>query len=178
MAPDLAAIKNTADPRQMGKLGAGLVSGKNSRIGTGAATLLILAAIIFDLLTLIPFVGDFVGLPFWICVSIYLYRKGCGFVNTGRLAVEALDIIAKAIPAIQEFPELTAGMIVVILLIRLEDKTGMSVIKPMAQGRSPLNQGGVRSPQAPQDSIEEPVNPSRNQNTRPLNIDGVRHPNS
>ncbi|MDB5238822.1 MAG: hypothetical protein JWO00_157 [Candidatus Parcubacteria bacterium] len=172
---DEETAHNISDQRQLAHVGRSLISGKNSRIGNGMAAVLMLFATVAELLTLIPFAGAIVGPLFWIGAGIYLWHKGCGFLKVGRLVTEAISFIAEMIPVVQELPTIIVGMAIVIALIRLEDKTGVSVMKRFGgkQGRVPLNAGGVRRPQAEE---EELAGAPRNQNTRPLNIEGVRYP--
>lgn len=131
------------------------------RLGWGSIVILLGAAGIGDLLSLIPFVGDFVGPVFWVIVAIYLYTRGFGLLNPGRLAAELISLAAKMIPIIQEFPELLAGMAAVIILSRFEDRTGMKVPLSGSSSTNPLNSGGARLPAG------APV---------PLNSEGVRLP--
>ncbi|MDE2188529.1 MAG: hypothetical protein KGJ35_02255 [Patescibacteria group bacterium] len=129
------------------KIGSGLLSGKNSKIGNVSAIILLFLAAIADLLCLIPFVGDVVGPVFWIAVAIYLWKIGCGFINPRRLITEVISMIAELIPGVQELPTIIVGVAIIILLVRFEDQTGLSVMKPLsAGGKLPLNQNGVRLP--------------------------------
>lgn len=141
-------------------LAKGLLSGKNSRIGNGAAIALILLAVIADLLTLIPLVGDFVAPIFWFGIAIYLWSIGCGWTNPEYLVTEVADMIVEMVPGLQELPFIVLGMIIIIILVRIEDRTGVPVMK-MVGGGVPKNVGGVRAPQ-----LKPP----------PLNSDGVRLP--
>ncbi|HEY9583862.1 MAG TPA: hypothetical protein VJI66_02790 [Candidatus Paceibacterota bacterium] len=126
----------------------------NYRIGALAIVLLVALAGIFDLLSLIPFVGDIVGPIFWIIASIYFWKAGLGLVNGKRLATAAISLIAELIPAVQELPMILAGIVAIIIMTRIEDKTGISL--------NPL-------------SKKPGVTPPRNQR-RPANVDGVRLP--
>ncbi len=143
---------------------AGLIDGANSRIGNGMAACLLLVALIADAFTLIPVVGDFIGPIFWVCMSVFLWAKGFGFLRLGRIVTEAISTVAEMIPVIQELPTIVVGMIIIIVLIRIEDKTGKSLLKPMSKGKMPLNVNGMRRPQNPRDSQPDA---SRNPNIRP-----------
>ena len=132
------------------------------RMGTAGIVFWIAFAALADLLSLIPFVGDFVGPIFWVCASIYLWKVGCGLLNARRLATSLISMIAEMIPGVQEFPLILAGIIAIIIMVRVEDKTGISVpgiggkktgstlvqngVNPPRIQQSPLNQGGVRAP--------------------------------
>lgn len=153
------------------------------RLRTLAVAVLIFAATVVDAITLIPSAGDFIGPAYWVIVSIFLYTKGFGILNARRFATSAISMVAELIPIVQEFPMILAGTIVVIVLSRIEDKTGIKV--PMSKGqladkteagatprRGPLNQGGVRQPQPEPDENETGEKTPR----QPLNVDGVRQP--
>lgn len=115
---------------------------------------IMIAATVGDLISLIPLAGDIVSPIFWGILGLYFYTKGMGFFNGRRLAVAAISFVAEMIPALQELPFLLAGVIAVLFMIRVEDKTGLSLIKPMTKGvtparleRNPLNgKPGVRPP--------------------------------
>ncbi|MDO8430591.1 MAG: hypothetical protein Q7S72_01205 [Candidatus Taylorbacteria bacterium] len=124
------------------------------RIGIGMSVVLILIAGFFDLLSLIPFVGTVMGTVFWVIAGVYLWTKGVSFFSGRKLAITAISYVAELIPVIQELPMLVAGIIGVLLVLRIEDKTGMSIAKPMKTGitppkfqRNPLNnEEGIRRP--------------------------------
>jgi len=133
------------------------------RMGKAGMAFWMGAAIIADLITLIPFAGDIVGPLFWICVSIYLWKIGCGLLNARRLATSVISMIAEMIPGAQEFPLLVLGMLAIILMIRIEDKTGVNISGKLGKKGA----GG---------HVKDGVNPPKMQQA-PLNQDGVRAPN-
>jgi len=126
--------------------------------------ILVLLAFVCDLLGLIPFVKDVLGTIFWIGASIYFYMIGMGFLNARRLATTAISWIASVIPGIQEIPlELVAGIIVIFIITRVEEKTGLSITSGLLSGK-------LHGNYAPQIS-------QRNARTfTPLNKDGSRGP--
>ena len=138
-----------------------MAEGKKHKIGNIAAFIFIAIAGIFDLFTLIPVIGDFLGPIFWVGASLYFWKSGLGFVNGRRLATSAISMIAEMIPGVQELPAILAGIVIVITMTRFEEKTGISVSSitggkvgtkmniggtRMPTPRTPLNQGNVRSP--------------------------------
>lgn len=144
----------------------------NYRISITAGIFLVIAAIIADLISLIPFVGTVSGPLFWIIVSWYLWKKGCGLFNPRRFATEIISSVIEIIPAIQALPAATAGIIAVIVMIRLEDRTGISV-KP------DLNVS-IRKPRYTSDQNGKGVRmPEQNNSNIPpkLNTNGIRLPN-
>ncbi len=123
------------------------------RVSMPMSVLLMGFATVCDLLSLIPFVGDAVGPIFWIIVGIYFWTKGMGILNGRKLAVAVISFVAELIPVVQELPMLLAGIIAMLFIIRVEDKTGKSFVKPMSKGitppklkRNPFNNDGVRLP--------------------------------
>jgi hypothetical protein len=97
------------------------------------------AACAGDLVTLIPLTGWLVTSTFWAVLSIYLWRKGFGFVNTRRLATMAISLVAGWIPVLEALPELIVGVSVVIALMKAEEKTGISVTS-LAKGKISMSQ--------------------------------------
>jgi hypothetical protein len=132
---------------------------KKNRLGILAIVVLTALSIIADLLTLIPGAGNIVGSAFWAIAGVFFWFKGFGFVNPRRLAVGALSIIAEFIPGVQAVPTIAIGMIAIILMVRAEDKLGISlsplqkkpgVTLPRGQ-KTPLNSvAGVRPPRKQQ----------------------------
>jgi len=144
---------------------AGMATDKNTRyrLGWGAVALMMAAAAFADLVSLIPFAGDFVSPIYWFCIAGFLYLKGFGLMNPGRLATQLVGFAAEMIPGVQALPVFLLATALLIILTRVEDKTG---IKAGFNGRnlndSPtINQNGTRLP------------PRQNQ---PLNSGGVRQP--
>jgi hypothetical protein len=142
---------------------------KKHQISNLAVVTLTMLATVSDLLSLIPFVGDFVGPIFWVGASVYFWKSGMGFVNGKRLATGAISLVAEMIPAIQEFPTIVAGMIIIIVMTRFEDKTGIKLPTPgTSSTRTPLNVGEVRMPTPPSGSNH--IAPA------PLNNGEIRQP--
>ena len=114
-----------------------------------------------DLLSLIPFVGDFVGPTFFVCLNVYFWIKDIEVVNTKRLATSVIAMIIEMIPVVQELPAIMTGAIAIVIMIRAEDRTGLS-LNPLAKKRTPpklmapLNaEPGIRRPVRRVDMIEE-----------------------
>lgn len=127
----------------------------NYRVGIAMSVVLVGVAGVFDAASLIPFVGSVMGPIFWLVSGVYLWTKGVGLFGGKKLAISAISFVAEIAPAVQALPMLTAGIIGVLLVIRIEDKTGMSLVKPMKAGitpprlrrTTPLNsEPGVRPP--------------------------------
>lgn len=125
----------------------------NYRIDLASSVLLIMFATLCDALSLIPFVGDIVAPIFWLIVGIYLWTKGMSLLSGRKLATTGISIIAEMIPAVQELPALLLGIITILIILRIEDKTGIStnsIKKPGTtnpRNKVPLNsQPGIRLP--------------------------------
>jgi len=107
------------------------------RIGMGMSILWVVIAIIGDLLSLIPFVGTAVAPVFWICFTYYGWKKGLGLINPKKVVTTALSVGAEVAPLLQFLPALAAGIVAILLMVRAEDKTGISLIKPVQKGVTP-----------------------------------------
>ncbi len=86
-------------------------------------------ALLADLLTLIPFAGDIIAPIFWVLFSGYLFARGFGFINVWRLIPEAVSFVAELIPGVQEVPTIIIGTVIIIVLLRMEDRTGLKLTK-------------------------------------------------
>lgn len=116
------------------------------RLRGASVFLFLIAAGFADLLTFIPFVGDVVSPIFWFCAAVYLWKKGLGFINGKRLAVETISFIAELIPAVQEFPTIFIAAVAIVVMSRVEDKTGIKMPLKGGKGRNPMNKNGMRLP--------------------------------
>jgi len=149
------------------------------RIGMFAIVVLIFCASVADLLTLIPFVGTFIGPFYWISVSIFLYTKGFGILNLRRFATSAISMIGEMVPVIQSLPLIIAGTLAVIIMSRIEDKKGIKMLP--SPNKQSLNQEGIRQPSIgptedenlDENQVEEAPQKAPRQ---PLNIGGTRRP--
>ena len=95
----------------------------NYRISIFASIILIMCAGVFDLLSLIPLVGDFLGPLFWAVASLYFWKAGLGLINARKLAVTLVSMAGEMIG----LPFLMVGVVVIIAMTRIEDKTGLSL---------------------------------------------------
>ena len=124
---------------------------KKYRIGISSIIILMISAIFADLLSLIPLVGDIVGPIYWIVAGIFFWQAGLGIVNWKTLAPELISLVGELIPAIQALPTIIVCTAIIIILSRIEDKTGIS-LNPINKGvrlpikQQPLNKGGKRLP--------------------------------
>ncbi|MEK7463747.1 MAG: hypothetical protein AAB610_01340 [Patescibacteria group bacterium] len=126
---------------------------KKYRIGIMGIIVFVCFAGIFDLLTLIPFVGSLFGWVYFVIFTIYLAQTGHGFINPKTLVPQVISIVAEFIPAVQELPTILAATIAVIIISRIEDKTGISLMPGAKVGVTaarkkinPANKNGRREP--------------------------------
>ncbi len=129
----------------------------NYRLTLGDCAKVVICGGIFDLITLIPIAGDFLGWSFFAGLSYYLFKKGHGLANWKLVAPQVVSTIAELIPAVQELPTILAATIVIVVASRAEDRTGISLV-PSKIGkkipgrteprlkRVPLNQNESRQP--------------------------------
>lgn len=138
-----------------------MTEGKKYRITNIAGVVLAVLALIADLFTLIPFVGDAVGPIFWVLASLYFWRQGMGFFSGKQGVTKIISTVAELIPGVQELPTIFVAMLIVLGTTRVEDKTGIPVSSVVsgkpgtkmnvngvreAPSRIPANQRAVRPP--------------------------------
>ena len=126
---------------------------KKNRIGWGMIIGWFLLSGLADLCTLIPFVGTAVGPAYWVLFGFYLWKTGHGLVNWRRAVPGLLSIVGEFIPFVQALPTIWTATILIIILSRLEDKTGIAISQHFSKRnmrfpdrRRPLNKNGVRQP--------------------------------
>lgn len=125
---------------------------KKSKIGNIGAAIFIGFAAITDAATFIPLVGDFAGPIFWVLASVYLWKAGLGIINGRRLGTSVISMVAEMVPLVQALPTITVAALAIVTMVRLEEKTGISLkgkkpgITPPRMKREPLNEGGKRLP--------------------------------
>jgi hypothetical protein len=139
------------------------------RIGFGVVLALGGVAVICDIIGLIPGVETVLTSLFWVFSTYVLRKHGVPILNGRKLAVVVIDIFIGLWPAFQALPQITLGIILVLLIIYAEDRMGLKIIKGggivnkgalVSQFKSTFNSGGVRQPPK----------------TAPLNDGGVRQP--
>jgi hypothetical protein len=107
-------------------------------------------AVICDLIGMIPFANNVVDTIFWLIASAYFYFAGLGIFNGKKLAVMLSSWIIGMVPFLGNLPiELTAGIIALFIMTRLEEKTGISISSAINPSKKalPLNSNGLRLPQ-------------------------------
>ena len=97
------------------------------RINNITAGFMIAVAIVFDLISIIPFINILVDIVAWLVFGFWFALLGVGFINPRRFAVMATSFIVGAIPVVSTLPELTVAIIVTILMVKSEDKLGIKL---------------------------------------------------
>lgn len=104
-------------------------STKEPRISGTQASLLVGAAVIFDLISLIPAVGQAIATVGSIVVfSIWFLVLGVPLVSPKKLVAWVSAGIIELIPLISALPGITAGVILMIAITRTEDRLGVQVL--------------------------------------------------
>ncbi len=107
------------------------------RVGMASSIVFIVIAAFFDLLSVIPLIGGAFGFIFWVIFGIFLYTKGIKMWDGKKMAVSAISFLAELFPFVQTLPTLIAGSIAILLMIRIEDKIGVSISNPLRKGTTP-----------------------------------------
>ncbi len=123
------------------------------RISMGMSVFLIIIAGVFELIGLVPILGSFSATIFWFCVGVYFWSKGMGIFSPKKLVTIVISYVIEIIPIVQWLPALIIGIIVYLIIVRMEDKTGLSLLDPIKKGvtpprviRVPKNNDGLRLP--------------------------------
>lgn len=116
---------------------------KPRRITNTTAVLMLATAVLVDLiqflltllggagLVLNTFVAIFAGFTFW----LWFKFKGVGFINDPKRFLTLMaESIGEVIPALNNLPIFVAGVAITIILVRIEDKTGIKIPTPSPKG--------------------------------------------
>jgi hypothetical protein len=148
---------------------------KRNRIGWISGSILVFLALCADLIGLIPLMESFSATIFWLVAGVILWMCGCGLLNWKRLVTAGTSLAIGWVPAIQSLPQITLGILVIIIIVKMEDKTGKSFIKQLSQPGvrqpnrvPPLNQNSVRLPR--RGNIEPADVGTRNTNDEEISL--------
>jgi hypothetical protein len=110
---------------------------KKNRIGNSEIILLVVFALIFDIISLIPFLNFVTVIVAQGLMAFFFSIHGVNVLSKKRAIPYVLGWIIEFIPAISVIPAITLETIIIIVMVRFEDKTGISVgkdgIKPAAK---------------------------------------------
>ncbi len=97
---------------------------KRNRIGLATIIFMPVVALFFDLLSLlIPGAGA-MG---WIVIGIWLLLLGVSPFTIKRLATAGVSALVEIIPILSVLPSVTVGVIVIIGMVKSEDKLGIKL---------------------------------------------------
>ncbi len=100
---------------------------QKERITTTTAMLMVGLAIFFDILSIIPVVNWFTAIAAWLCFFIWFAVLEVRFMTIKRALPAIISFIVELVPILSIIPGLTLGIIVIIIMIKLEDKTGIKI---------------------------------------------------
>ena len=100
---------------------------KRQRINSVTTIFMVTTAIIFDLISLIPIVNIVSELVAYVVFGVWFYLLGVGFMNPKRFATAAVSAVIGFIPFVSMLPELTIAVVVVIFMVKSEDKLGIKL---------------------------------------------------
>ncbi len=93
------------------------------KIGIFSAMIMICTALVFDLLSIIPFINIIVDIIAWTIFLLWFYLSGVSFSKHPHiLGVAAGSFIIGAIPFLSILPEITAGVVTNIAITRMQEK--------------------------------------------------------
>lgn len=102
---------------------------KESKISDTAAALMIATAIILDIISIIPVVGQaFADVGSFVIFLIWFLILGLPLVTPKKLLTMLSAYIIELVPAISALPAITVGVILMIALTRAEEKTGIQLL--------------------------------------------------
>lgn len=111
-----------------------------------------MVSLIFDAVNVIPILGTAMAGCYWIGLTFYLKKTGHGIISWRRLAPTLVSLAIEIMPFLQVLPSIFASTLAIIILSRLEDRTGLNIVKHaspkmrLPRKPQPLNQDGVRGP--------------------------------
>ncbi|GMU74074.1 MAG: hypothetical protein AMXMBFR44_2730 [Candidatus Campbellbacteria bacterium] len=102
---------------------------KKPRISKTSAVLMVATAIILDLVSIIPAVGQALAdVGSFVIFLLWFLILGVPLVTPKKLLTTGLAYVIEVIPAISALPAITAGVIIMIVLTRAEDATGLTLL--------------------------------------------------
>lgn len=122
---------------------------------------LIGTAIIFDLISIIPVVGQFLAIG-GAGITFYIWFKmlGVSFISPKKIVTTVVEYIGEAIPVVSALPLITTGTIIMIVLTDIEDKTGVGVAG-LATGKIPKGQLKKDISRTANKTVRREANPER-----------------
>lgn len=102
---------------------------REPRISSTSAALMVATALLFDVISIIPVVGQAIAdVGSFVVFLIWFLILGLPLVSPKKLLTTLVAYIIEFIPAISALPAITAGVIIMIVISRAEDKTGIQLL--------------------------------------------------
>ncbi len=101
---------------------------KEPRIGAAEIAVLLFFAVFMDILSLIPIANDVVDIVAQSLIAVFFFVNGVNIFTGGykKLVPYIVGWIVEAIPVVSVFPTITIETIIIIIISRIEDRTGIS----------------------------------------------------
>lgn len=116
---------------------------KKYRIDTMTAAGMISLAIAADILSLVPIAGTVIAVVFGGGgLGLWFYSKGVGFIGPKKVAVWGINLLAEIIPVLGSiWIGYTIGTVLMLIIVRIEDRTGISIPVGTKEGAAILKRG-------------------------------------
>lgn len=104
-------------------------SEKKERINTTNASLMIGTALILDVISAAPIVGQIVAdVGSFVIFLIWFLILGLPLLSPKKITVYAVSFVVSIVPVLSALPEITLAIVAFILITRAEDKLGVQVL--------------------------------------------------
>jgi len=113
-------------PNRKGGMQVGLPQ-KEYRIKTGTFIAMLIIALILDLISLIPAANDVTLIIAGILFGLWWWKLGLGLINLRKVGTYILSALIEAVPILAILPAVMFAVIVMFVISRTEDKTGLSL---------------------------------------------------
>lgn len=135
---------------------------KQPRITNTSAFLMVGTAIVFDLISIVPVIGQAVAVVgSAIVFLIWFLILRLPLISPKKLLTIALSYLGESVPAISVLPLITLGVILMIVFTRAEDKLGIRVLDKVGAGK--VSAGAVR---AERKAVRRALDPERTARTQ------------
>jgi hypothetical protein len=101
---------------------------KTERISNFTAGLMVIVALLFDLVGIIPLVNILSQFTALLIFGLWFFFLGVGFINPQRFAAALISTVIELIPFVSILPGLTVAVIICIVTVRTEDKLRSALI--------------------------------------------------
>lgn len=95
---------------------------KEKKIGLLNAGAMTVVAVLFDILSFIPYLNILTGILAWTIFTIWFFILGFGFINIRRFGIMLASLATEVTPFASMLPTLTVGVVAMILMINWKSK--------------------------------------------------------